>query len=103
MAVFEEVCFWVAEVVPFLVTLATFIYGVKNFFNKGKALYLQIVTMGMGCYTMGSFYHLCQSITSEEVVDGFTAAYLGNTQRFPQIWLTQFQPQTATALSTTRL
>ena len=77
MAVFEEACFWFSETVPLLATLAAFIYGVKNFFKKGKALYLQIVTMAMGCYTMGSFYHLCQSLTSEEVVEGFTAAYLG--------------------------
>ena len=77
MTVFDEVCFWTADIVPLLASLATFIYGVKNFFKKGKAYYLQIVTMAMGCYAMGSFYHLCQSITSEEVVDGFTAAYLG--------------------------
>ena len=52
-------------------------YGVKHFFKKGKAYYLQIVTMAFGCYAMGSFYYLCQSITAEEVPEGFTAAYLG--------------------------
>ena len=73
----NDICFWIAEIVPLLASLGTFIYGVKNFFKKGKAYYLQIVTMAFGCYAMGSFYHLCQSITTEEVVDGFTAAYLG--------------------------
>lgn len=33
--------------------------------------------MAMGCYAMGSFYHLCQSITTGDLADGFTAAYLG--------------------------
>lgn len=68
---------WVADIVPFVATVVAFAYGVKNFFKKGKAFYLQIVTMAMGCYAMGSFYHLCQALTSDEVVDGFTAAYLG--------------------------
>lgn len=70
-------CLWVADILPLLATLGTFIYGVKNFFKKGKAYYLQIVTMSMGCYAMGSFYHLCQSITTGDLADGFTAAYLG--------------------------
>ena len=77
MAILEEVCFWIAEIVPLIATIATFIYGVRNFFKKGKAYYLQIVTMAFGCYALGSFYHLCQSLTTDEVVDGFTAAYLG--------------------------
>ena len=77
MAIFEEVCFWIAEIVPLIATIATFIYGVKKFFKKGKAYYLQIVTMAFGCYAMGSFYHLCQSLTTDDVADGFTAAYLG--------------------------
>lgn len=72
-----KICLWVADVLPLLATLGTFIYGVKNFFKKGKAYYLQIVTMAMGCYAMGSFYHLCQSITTGDLADGFTAAYLG--------------------------
>lgn len=72
-----RICLWVADVLPLVTTLGTFIYGVKNFFKKGKAYYLQIVTMAMGCYAMGSFYHLCQSITTGDLADGFTAAYLG--------------------------
>ena len=90
MAVFEEACFWFSETVPLLATLAAFIYGVKNFFKKGKALYLQIVTMGMGCYTMGSLYHLCQSLTSDEVADGFTAAYLGRIGFFLFLFTANF-------------
>ena len=77
MAILEEVCFWIAEIVPLVATVATFIYGVRNFFRKGKAYYLQIVTMAFGCYAMGSFYHLCQSLTTDDVAEGFTAAYLG--------------------------
>lgn len=90
MTVLNEVCFWIADVVPLLATLATFIYGAKHFFKKGKAYYLQIVTMSMGCYAMGSFYHLCQLITTEEVADGFTAAYLGRIGFFLFLFTANF-------------
>lgn len=86
----DEVCFWVAEIAPLLASLGTFVYGAKHFFKKGKAFYLQIVTMTMGCYAMGSFYHLCQSITTDEVVDGFTAAYLGRIGFFLFLFTANF-------------
>ena len=90
MTALNEACFFVADIVPFLASLGTFIYGVKHFFKKGKAYYLQIVTMAFGCYAMGSFYHLCQSITTEEVVDGFTAAYLGRIGFFLFLFTANF-------------
>ena len=31
----------------------------------------------MACHALGSIYHLCQTITSEDIVEGFTPAYLG--------------------------
>ena len=83
-------CLWAADILPLLATLGTFIYGVKNFFKKGKAYYLQIVTMGMGCYAMGSFYHLCQSITTGDLADGFTAAYLGRIGFFLFLFTANF-------------
>lgn len=90
MAVFEEICFWIAETVPLLATIATFIYGVRCFFKKGKAFYLQIVTMAIGCYAMGSFYHLCQSLAITDVPDGFTAAYLGRIGFFLFLFTANF-------------
>ena len=83
-------CLWVADILPLLATLGTFIYGVKNFFKKGKAYYLQIVTMAMGCYAMGSFYQLCQSITTGDLADGFTAAYLGRIGFFLFLFTANF-------------
>ena len=68
---------WVAEVVPLAATLFSFIYGLNRFFKKGKPLFLQTITMAMGCHTLGSVYHLCQTLTSETIVEGFTPAYLG--------------------------
>ena len=31
----------------------------------------------MGCHALGSIYHLCQTFTTETVLEGFTPAYLG--------------------------
>lgn len=77
MTTLNDACMLIADIAPLLTSLGTFVYGVKHFFKKGKAYYLQIVTMAMGCYAMGSLYHLCQSFTTGDLADGFTAAYLG--------------------------
>lgn len=71
------VCVWIAEFVPLAATLFGLIYGLKYFFKKGKPLCLQSITMAMASHALGSIYHLCQTLTSEEVVEGFTPAYLG--------------------------
>ena len=68
---------WIAEVVPLVATLFSFIYGLNNFFKKGKPLFLQSITMAMGCHSLGSIYHLCQTLTGGTVLEGFTPAYLG--------------------------
>ena len=73
----DLICMWIAELVPLFATLCSFIYGLNKFFKKGKPLFLQSITMAMGCHALGSIYHLCQTITTEEVLEGFTPAYLG--------------------------
>lgn len=71
------ICIWIAELVPLSATMFSFIYGLHNFFKKGKPLFLQSITMAMGCHALGSIYHLCQTLTTETVLEGFTPAYLG--------------------------
>jgi hypothetical protein len=73
----ELICIWIGELAPLAATLFSLIYGLKHFFKKGKPLYLQSVTMAMASHALGSIYHLCQTLTSEEIVEGFTPAYLG--------------------------
>jgi hypothetical protein len=62
---------------PLSATLFSFIFGLRNFFKKGKPLFLQSITMAMGCHSLGSIYHLCQTLTTGRVIEGFTPAYLG--------------------------
>jgi hypothetical protein len=33
--------------------------------------------MAMGCHALGSIYHVCQTLTTQTVLEGFTPAYLG--------------------------
>ncbi len=80
MTVLDEICFWAADIVPLLACLGTFIYGINNFTKKGKAYYLQIVTMAFGCYAMGSFYTVVKSLYNDEKVyikPGDTNGYSG--------------------------
>lgn len=73
----DLICLWIAELVPLCATLFSFIYGINKFFKKGKPLFLQSITMAMGSHALGSIYHLCQTLTNETVLEGFTPAYLG--------------------------
>lgn len=73
----EMLCFWIAELAPLFATVFSLIFGLKYFFKKGKAMFLQTITMAMGCNALGSIYHLCQFLTSGTLTEGFTPAYLG--------------------------
>ncbi len=70
-------CLWIAELVPLAATLFSLIYGLKIFFKKGRPLCLQSITMAMASHALGSIYHLCQTLTGTDIVEGFTPAYLG--------------------------
>lgn len=72
-----QVCIWIAELAPLMGTLFSMIYGLKHFFKKGKPIFLQSITMAMASHALGSIYHLCQTLTSDVLVEGFTPAYLG--------------------------
>ena len=73
----EILCVGIAELAPIFATIFSLIYGLKHFFKKGKPLFLQTITMAMGSHALGSIYHLCQSLTSDVIIEGFTPAYLG--------------------------
>lgn len=73
----ELICVLITELFPLIATMFSLIYGLRKFFKKGKPLFLQSLTMAMASHSLGSVYHLCQSLTSETLVEGFTPAYLG--------------------------
>ena len=71
------ICMWIAELVPLCATIFSFLFGLNKFFKRGKPLFLQSITMAMGCHSLGTIYHLCLILTNQTVLDGFTPAYLG--------------------------
>ena len=73
----QILCVGIAELLPLFTTVCLFVYGLRHFFKRGKPLFLQTITMAMGSHALGSIYHLCQSLTSDVLIEGFTPAYLG--------------------------
>ena len=73
----EKLCMTIAELTPLFATLICLVYGLKHFFKRGKPVFLQMITMAMGCNALGIVYHLCQFLTSDTLTEGFTPAYLG--------------------------
>ena len=73
----NTISLWIAELVPLIATLFSLIYGLVHFFKKGKTLFLQSLTMAMACYFLSVSNQLCQTFTSEIIMEGFTPAYLG--------------------------
>ena len=82
MEITDLICTWIAELVPLAATLFSFIYGINKFFKKGTPMFLQSITMAMGSHALGSIYHVCQTLTTGKVIDGFTPAYLGRISFF---------------------
>ena len=68
---------WIVELLPLSATIFSFLFGLKHFFKRGKPLFLQSITMAMGCHSLGSIYQLCLMLTNGTTLDGFTPAYLG--------------------------
>jgi hypothetical protein len=68
---------WIAELLPLSATIFSFIFGLRHFFKRGKPLFLQSITMAMGCHSLGTIYHLCLMLTNGTALEGFTPAYLG--------------------------
>lgn len=77
MSVLNSIFMWITALAPFIASTVAFVRGALKFFQKGTALYLQIVTLAMGCYALSNLYELCQTLAFDGSPDGFTAAYLG--------------------------
>ena len=57
----DLICMWIAELIPLSATMFAFIFGLYKFFKRGVPLFLQSITMAMGCHSLGTIYHLPDS------------------------------------------
>lgn len=63
--------------IMFTCALFATIYGCKLFFKKNSALYTQIITCAMGCFTLSYLFSLLQIIVTDEIKSGFQVGNLG--------------------------
>lgn len=71
-----------AEVVPFLGLVISFIYGAAAFFKKGIAMYLQLIVCALGSLALGHFFRIICILTSGALPAGFHVGYLGDFSCF---------------------
>lgn len=68
---------WIAESIAIIAAMIALGYGLKNFFKKGKPLFLHSITLAMGCHSFASIYRICQLLTTNSIEEGFSLVYLG--------------------------
>lgn len=66
----------------FILTLIGFIYGFVRFFKKGKALYLWMITLGVGCAMLSSLFEFLQILTQGVLPFRFNVGMLGTIGTF---------------------
>ena len=73
----DIICMWTSILIPLVAALISFIYGASQFFKRGKPLCMQSLAMAMASHALGSIYQLCLTVSNEDILEGFTPAYLG--------------------------
>ena len=73
----DIICMWTSILIPLVAALISFIYGASQFFKRGKPLCMQSLAMAMASHALGSIYQLCLTVSYEDILEGFTPAYLG--------------------------
>ncbi len=57
--------------------LISFIYGITQFFKPKKAIYAQMIVLGVGCIAFGRLYQVVRLLTGGEVLGEFQLGILG--------------------------
>ena len=66
----------------FVLTLTGFIYGSIKFFKKNKAMYLWMITLGIGCAMLTSLFNFLQILTQGVLPFKFNVGMLGTIGTF---------------------
>ncbi len=57
--------------------LISFIYGITQLFKPKKALYAQMIVLGVGCIAFGRLYQLVRLLTGGDILNEFQLGILG--------------------------
>ena len=67
----------ISNIVTCVFAFAGFIYGIIKFFKPKKALYAQMITLGVGCMAFGRLYQVVRLLTGGEILGEFQLGILG--------------------------
>ena len=57
--------------------LISFIYGITQFFKPKKAIYAQMIVLGVGCIAFGRLYQVVRLLTGGDIANEFQLGILG--------------------------
>ena len=57
--------------------LFSFIYGITQFFKPKKAIYAQMIVLGVGCIAFGRLYQVVRLLTGGDILNEFQLGILG--------------------------
>ena len=58
--------------------MISFIYGTMQFFKPKKAVYAQMIVLGVGCIAFGRMYQVVRLLTGGEIISAFQLGTLGS-------------------------
>lgn len=68
---------FVLDIVQFLLSFFAFLYGYKHFLKNKQALYSRMITMGIGCFSIGKLYGIVQYLCSSGSERFFNTGLIG--------------------------
>lgn len=68
----------ITEIIICIITVASFIYGIHNFFKKGVAMYAQLITCAIGCFALSRIFRVVTIATTGTIPIGFHVGYFGS-------------------------
>ncbi len=69
----------IVKMAAFVFSAAAFTVGCLEFMRKGKAMYFQIITLSVGCYSLGLLFSIIMTICTGTAQTGYNSGYLGIT------------------------
>lgn len=68
---------FILDIIQFILSFCAFLYGCKYFIKPKLALYSRMVTMGIGCFSIGKLYGIVQYLCSTEPERFFNTGLIG--------------------------
>lgn len=67
----------ISNIFVFVCALISFVYGITQFFKPKKAIFAQMIVLGVGCITFGRLYQVVRLLTGGDIANEFQLGILG--------------------------